>query len=157
MSIQVTMDALPRILISRVEEKRLTAIATAASQRVPEASAALLSELERADVLPETAMPADVVRIGSIIEFEVDDGRRLKVQLVLPENADINAGRISVLTPVGAALIGPLAKPGHGVVRQRRQGTRPNGACSLPPAIRLTPGALSALATKRDGSGNLFS
>jgi regulator of nucleoside diphosphate kinase len=51
-------------------------------------------------------MPADVVRIGSIIEFEVDDGRRLKVQLVLPENADINAGRISVLTPVGAALIG---------------------------------------------------
>jgi regulator of nucleoside diphosphate kinase len=100
------MDALPRIVISKAEEKRLTAIATAASQRVPEASAALLSELERADVLPETAMPADVVRIGSIIEFEVDDGRRLKVQLVLPENADINAGRISVLTPVGAALIG---------------------------------------------------
>jgi regulator of nucleoside diphosphate kinase len=100
------MDALPRIVISKAEEKRLTAIATAASQRVPEASAALLSELERADVLPETAMPADVVRIGSIIEFEVDDGRRLKVQLVLPENADINTGRISVLTPVGAALIG---------------------------------------------------
>jgi regulator of nucleoside diphosphate kinase len=106
MSIQVTMDALPHILISKAEEKRLTAIATAASQRMPEASAALLSELERAEVLPETAMPADVVRIGSIIEFEVDDGRRLKVQLVLPENADINAGRISVLTPVGAALIG---------------------------------------------------
>jgi regulator of nucleoside diphosphate kinase len=106
MSIQVTMDALPRIFISKAEEKRLTAIATAASQRVPEASAALLSELERAEVLPEMAMPADVVRIGSIIEFEVDDGRRLKVQLVLPENADINAGRISVLTPVGAALIG---------------------------------------------------
>jgi regulator of nucleoside diphosphate kinase len=106
MSIQATMDALPRIVISNAEEKRLTAIATAASQRVPEGAAALLSELERAEVLPETAMPADVVRIGSIIEFEVDDGRRLKVQLVLPENADINAGRISVLTPVGAALIG---------------------------------------------------
>jgi regulator of nucleoside diphosphate kinase len=106
MSIQATMDALPRILISKADEKRLTAIATAASQRVPEASAALLTELERADVLPETAMPADVIRIGSIIEFEVDDGRRLKVQLVLPENADINAGKISVLTPVGAALIG---------------------------------------------------
>ena len=106
MSIQVTLDALPRILISKADEKRLTAIATAASQRVPEASTALLSELERADVLPETAMPADVVRIGSIIEFEVDDGRRLKLQLVLPQNADINAGRISVLTPVGAALIG---------------------------------------------------
>jgi regulator of nucleoside diphosphate kinase len=105
MSIQA-MDARPRIVISKADEQRLTSIATAASQRLPEASAALLAELERADVVPETAMPADVVRIGSIIEFEVDDGRRLKVQLVLPENADINAGKISVLTPVGAALIG---------------------------------------------------
>ena len=106
MTLQATLNALPRIVISNADEKRLTAIGIAASQRVPEASAALLSELERADVWPETAMPADVVRIGSIIEFEVDDGRRLKVQLVLPENADINTGRISVLTPVGAALIG---------------------------------------------------
>ena len=106
MSTLATIDSLPHILISTVEERRLTAIATAASRRVPEASAALLSELERADVWPETAMPADVVRIGSIVEFEVDDGRRLKLQLVLPEDADINSGRISVLTPVGAALIG---------------------------------------------------
>ena len=106
MSTLTTIDALPHILISTADEKRLTAIATAASQRVPDASAALLNELERADVWPETAMPADVVRIGSIIEFGIDDGRRLKVQLVFPENADINAGRISVLTPVGAALIG---------------------------------------------------
>jgi regulator of nucleoside diphosphate kinase len=106
MSIQATIDALPRIVISEVEERRLMAIATAAFQRFPEVSAALLGELERAEVLPETAMPDDVARIGSIIEFEVDDGRRLKVHLVLPENADINAGRISVLTPVGTALIG---------------------------------------------------
>jgi regulator of nucleoside diphosphate kinase len=52
-------------------------------------AAALLGELERADVLPATAMPADVVRLDSIVEFKVDDGGRLRVQLVLPENADI--------------------------------------------------------------------
>lgn len=101
-----TVDSLPHILISTAEEERLTTIATAASQRVPQVSAALLSELERADVWPETAMPADVVRIGSVVEFEVDDGRCLTVQLVVPGDADINEGRISVLTPVGAALIG---------------------------------------------------
>jgi regulator of nucleoside diphosphate kinase len=106
MSMPAMINSLPHILISEADETRLTAIATAASQRVPEVSAALLSELERADVWPGTAIPADVVRIGSIIEFEVDDGRRLKLQLVLPKYADINAGRISVLTPVGAALIG---------------------------------------------------
>ena len=106
MSTLATIDSLPHILISTVEEKRLTAIATAASRRSPEVSVALLSELERAEFLPETAMPTDVVRIGSIVDFEVDDGRFLTVELVLPENADINAERISVLTPVGAALIG---------------------------------------------------
>lgn len=106
MSMHTTIDVLPRIVICSAEEKRLTAIANAASRRVPEVTAVLLSELERADVLPETAMPADVIRIDSIVEFKVDDGRYLRVQLVLPENADINAGRISILTPVGAALIG---------------------------------------------------
>ncbi len=106
MSMQNTIERLPRILISKAEERQLIAIASAAARRVPEVAAALLGELERADVLPESAMPADVVRIGSLVEFEIDDGRRMKVRLVLPENADINAGTISVLTPVGAALIG---------------------------------------------------
>ena len=158
MSMQATIDSLPRILISKAEEMRLTRIATAASQRVPEVAAALLSELERADVLPETAMPADVVRIGSIIEFEVDDGRRLKVQLVLPENADINVARISVLTPVGAALIG--LSPGQAMEWSGNDGkerlltvltvSRPDPTdCKVRPTEGL-------LATKRDGSGNLF-
>lgn len=106
MSMQNTIERLPRILISKAEERQLIAIASAAARRVPEVAAALLGELERADVLPESAMPADVVRIGSLVEFEIDDGHRMKVRLVLPENADINAGTISVLTPVGAALIG---------------------------------------------------
>jgi regulator of nucleoside diphosphate kinase len=106
MSMPAMTNSLPHILVSEADEKRLTTIATAASHRVPEVSAALLSELERADVWPDSSMPADVIRIGSIIEFEIDDGRRMKVQLALPKSADILAGRISVLTPVGAALIG---------------------------------------------------
>ena len=106
MSMQAMTDPLPHILISQSEEKRLTAIATAAAKRSPQVAAVLLRELERADVLPESEMPSNVVRIDSIVEFEVDDGRRLKVQLVLPKHADILVGKISVLTPVGAALIG---------------------------------------------------
>jgi hypothetical protein len=49
------------------------------------------------------AWKLDASRIGSIIEFEVDDGRHLKVQLVLPENADINAMReeFRFLLPLG--------------------------------------------------------
>lgn len=97
---------LPRIVISNLDEPRLTVIATAAAQRLPDLAATLLSELERAEVLPDACMPADVVRIGSTAEIEIDEGKLLRVELVLPAHADINAGRISVLTPVGAALIG---------------------------------------------------
>ena len=111
---------------------------------MPEVSAALLSELERADVWPETAMPADVVRIGSIVEFEVDHDRCLKVQLVLPENADINAGTISVLTPVGAALIG--LSPGQSMEWSGNDGK----------ARVLTVLAVSSPQSDSHGTGNLF-
>jgi regulator of nucleoside diphosphate kinase len=106
MTLEGIANPLPRIVISQAEEKRLTALATAGLERQPDAAAALLAELERAVIVPDKAIPSNVVRINSIIEFEVDDGRRLKVKLVLPEKADIAARRISVLTPVGAALIG---------------------------------------------------
>ncbi|WP_165793484.1 GreA/GreB family elongation factor [Hyphococcus luteus] len=47
------------------------------------------------------------VTIGSHVKFrDVSNGQVKDVQLVLPKDADINAGRISVLTPVGASLIG---------------------------------------------------
>lgn len=99
-------ETLPAIKISNAEEARLSAMAAAATERVPEVATVLLRELERAEVLPDNLMPADVVRIGSTAEVEIDDGRRLTVTLVLPAEADINAGRISVLTPVGAAILG---------------------------------------------------
>lgn len=106
MSMTESTLPLPRIVISNLDEPRLTAIATAAADRVPDVAAALLRELERAEILPDAAMPADVVRIGSTAEVEIDGRRRLTVKLVLPVDADINAGKISVLTPVGAALVG---------------------------------------------------
>jgi regulator of nucleoside diphosphate kinase len=106
MSMMESPLPLPRIVISNLDEPRLTVIATAAAERLPDVAAALLSELERAEVLPDASMPADVVRIGSTAAIEIDDGKLLQVELVLPAHADINVGRISVLTPLGAALIG---------------------------------------------------
>jgi regulator of nucleoside diphosphate kinase len=121
MTLEVMVNRLPRIVISRAEEERLMTLATAGLQRQPDAASALLAELERAVIVPDKAMPSNVVRINSTIEFEVDDGRRLKVELVLPEKADIAAGRISVLTPVGAALIGLC--PGQSISWTGNDGT----------------------------------
>jgi regulator of nucleoside diphosphate kinase len=52
-------------------------------------------------------MPADVVNIGSEVSFRDEaSGRVQRVTIVLPPDADIDRQRVSVLTPIGAALIG---------------------------------------------------
>ncbi|HEX7054283.1 MAG TPA: nucleoside diphosphate kinase regulator [Burkholderiales bacterium] len=64
-------------------------------------------ELLRAQVVPRGEMPADTVTMNSRVVFEdVTSGERREVTLVYPGSADIDAGRISVLTPVGTALLG---------------------------------------------------
>ena len=75
--------------------------------RQPELSAMLLNELNRAEIHSASSISADVVTLGSQVEF-VDEvtGTRRRVQLVLPAEADIEAQRISVLSHVGAGLIG---------------------------------------------------
>lgn len=97
----------PEIIVSDVEVEKLLGIANAALERNPEIAEDLIDELERATVLAESQFPKTVVRMGSEVEFETDDGRlRRRVTLVFPAEADISRGKISVLTPIGTALIG---------------------------------------------------
>ena len=69
--------------------------------------AALGEELDRATVVPEERMPADIVRMHSRVAY-VDEttGARREVELVFPEESDMARGKVSVLAPVGAALLG---------------------------------------------------
>lgn len=98
--------ALPPIIVSEADEARLSKLATAALERAPEVAAHLLSEMARAEVVDDGAVPAGVVGMGSLVEFVDDAGKRRRVRLVYPAAADIAQERISILTPVGAALIG---------------------------------------------------
>lgn len=67
----------------------------------------LESELVRANVVPRGEIPGDVVTMNSRVVFENETtGERREVTLVYPGNADIDAGRISVLVPIGTALLG---------------------------------------------------
>ena len=97
---------LPAIIVSTVDLERLSGLALAAMDRVPDVANALIAEMDRATVLDVSAVPASVVRMGSTVRFRSGDGKERRVELVFPVDADIAAGRISVLTPVGAALIG---------------------------------------------------
>lgn len=75
--------------------------------RNAEAAERLASELDRATLVPASELPAGVVRMHARIAFEDEDtGTRREVQLVYPEEASATEGRISVLAPIGAALLG---------------------------------------------------
>ncbi|WP_292051877.1 MULTISPECIES: GreA/GreB family elongation factor [unclassified Brevundimonas] len=67
----------------------------------------LQAEMDRAEVLPEAEMPKGVVGLHRWVHFRDGQGNDVRrVQLVLPRDADIDAGRISVLSYVGAGLLG---------------------------------------------------
>jgi len=79
----------------------------------------LMQELDRAKVLADAELPDDVVRMGALVRFRTGRDER-RVVLVYPAEADIGSGKISVLTPVGTALIGLRA--GQSITFRTRDG-----------------------------------
>src|SRR5688500_6575716 len=95
----------PPIVIVRNDLEKLSGFLSA-SNLSPVASY-LADELARARVVDEPSAAERVVRLGSRVRFRDSAGGAARdVILVMPNEADIAAGRISVLTPVGAALLG---------------------------------------------------
>ncbi|MEJ8566196.1 nucleoside diphosphate kinase regulator [Elongatibacter sediminis] len=92
------------VTITRLDEARIRVLLKHVSE---EAAGPLLDELDQAAVVPDEELPANVVRMGSHIRFEdLDTGKLSECTLVYPQDADPSEQRISVLAPVGAALIG---------------------------------------------------
>lgn len=98
--------SVPNIIVSDADYERLTSLATAALERLPEVAEELLSEMGRARIVQAASVPPDVVRMGSTVTFRADDGRERTLTLVYPVDEDSAVHKISVMTPVGAALIG---------------------------------------------------
>ena len=98
--------ARPPIHLIDTEAETLANLALAAGPD-HEAAAMLIAEIERAETHTADALPAGVVTMGAAAVF-VDEGTgaRRGITLVYPGEADIAAGRISILTLVGAGLIG---------------------------------------------------
>lgn len=72
-----------------------------------EVAALLQEELDRAQVLDDEALPQDVVRMNSKVTFEdLESGKVSEVTLVYPQEIQGEGQRLSILAPVGAALIG---------------------------------------------------
>jgi regulator of nucleoside diphosphate kinase len=96
----------PPLVIDAAYSTRLEDLAMRAMQRMPAVARQLLEEIQRADVRPTAELPPHVVTIGSEVVYKDDAETVHTVRLVFPENANIAEQRVSVLTPIGAALIG---------------------------------------------------
>lgn len=97
----------PPILLSTTDAARLEALLESREWRDHPAALALQDEITRAEVRPFADMPADVVGMNSVVDCEDEHtGSRHTLTLVYPREADVAAGRISVLAPVGSALLG---------------------------------------------------
>lgn len=97
----------PPVTLSTTDVERLASLAAMAARRSPEVAELLLAEIDRARLLHPDDLPAGVVAMYSYVEYRDEGtGTTRQVQLVYPHEADIALGRISVLTLVGAALLG---------------------------------------------------
>jgi regulator of nucleoside diphosphate kinase len=121
------MNALPRpagkppILLSESEADVLYDLALKWRERHPFSARLLLDELERARTVPAAELPGDVVTMGSHVTFlDRARGEEHSVQLVFPAAADMARQRVSVMTPIGAGLIG--MRRGRSIEWPDRQG-----------------------------------
>lgn len=110
----------PQIVVSRSQHQQLSALAAGISQRRPEESDELFAELDRARIVDDGRIADDVVRMGSSVTFKPTDGEARTVTLVYPGEADISLGKVSVLTPIGTALLG--LSPGQSIGWTARDG-----------------------------------
>jgi regulator of nucleoside diphosphate kinase len=97
----------PPIVIATDEARRLNALANSNMALFPREAFFLAREMNRANVVPDNADLRGVVHMGSQVRYcDHKTGDVRDVVLVYPHEAQIALTRLSVLTPVGAALIG---------------------------------------------------
>ena len=97
----------PEVVIDANQYERLASLARDAARTIPDIGERLLEEIERANVVPSEKLPPDVVTVGSEVTYEDSaTGRTQTVRIAYPAQADVGRGLISVLTPIGAGLIG---------------------------------------------------
>lgn len=96
------------ITITKSDYKRLKKLTgNPTSGNTPEHILRLNNELERAKKVEAQKVEPDVVTMNTVIEFlDLDNNQTRRLKLVYPQFADIKQGQVSILAPIGTALLG---------------------------------------------------
>ncbi|RXG97368.1 GreA/GreB family elongation factor [Bradyrhizobium zhanjiangense] len=104
----MSIPSIPEVTLSVSEHRRLERLARAGAARGDVDARFLLSEIQRAEIVPDCAARLDsIVTVGSWVTFWVNWGFPLETrQLVYPEDYASERTQIPVMSPLGAALVG---------------------------------------------------
>jgi regulator of nucleoside diphosphate kinase len=118
------MNQRPKITVSSVDAERLEKMIDSLRDDQFPGREDLQAELDRADIVVPEAMPANVVTMNSTVRFRVESsGKEFSLTLVYPQSKGDSDDTISILAPVGSALLGltegdqiAWPKPGGGML-----------------------------------------
>jgi regulator of nucleoside diphosphate kinase len=97
----------PNIVVSSVDFERLERLLDALPPSQSAVKHTLLDELARAELVEPADMPLDVVTMNSRVRFALDQAaEEFVMTLAYPKDMQLDGERISILSPVGNALIG---------------------------------------------------
>ena len=121
------MSIKPKIMISSLDAERLEMLLESLSHNAFPGRDDLEAELARAEVVDPKEIPPTVVTMNSTVRFRFESSaEEFCLTLVYPKDVDTSGEKISILAPVGSALLGlsqgdeiEWPKPGGGVLRVR--------------------------------------
>ncbi len=97
----------PVLTLSSLDLHRLEQLLESQPQEARATHARLMEELNRANVVDPVAMPPTVVTMNSTVRFRTEpDGKEFERTLVYPTGVDGSAEKVSVLAPIGSAMLG---------------------------------------------------
>lgn len=97
----------PTLIISSLDVVRLEKLLDELSNDQFQDQQSLLDELDRADIRSPQEMPENVVTMNSTVQFKVvGTDEEFSLKLVYPQDTDSSKDTISILAPVGSALLG---------------------------------------------------
>jgi regulator of nucleoside diphosphate kinase len=119
------VHAKPNVMISAHDAARLERLLETMPRNSFPGREALQAELERAEIVDAADVPPTVVTMNSTVRFRVTDSdEEFCRTLVYPNDVDASGGTLSILAPVGSALIGlsegdeiEWPKPGGGTLK----------------------------------------
>lgn len=104
---KISVNTKPHIILSSRDLERLESLLDSVPEDAFPGRAALLAELDRAEVVEPEQIPPTVVTMNSTVRFAVEpSGEEFCLTLVYPRDMDGSPGRVSILAPVGSALLG---------------------------------------------------